>query len=300
MNNTVTDYKSSFDELGYAVIESALPIEAFDKVKTILENIVNVAIQKFLSAEQKNDIKNLSDLDSKLVFLNSINPRIITFIQRTISRSPEFFNLSGSPIISQWMRTFLSLEENSPLYLLSNGIIFTIPRETIKRSTSFDIGWHKDIFFTIPESRFLHVWIPLLHDATKEIGTLKVCPGSHKAGVGKQIYDPTATFNYTFMMDPEEVKKYNPVSVEVKRGDALIFDARLIHASGENTSEHIRCTMLGIYHDISSEAFYPVQTTYKYHHKTPEQYFYELYGDEKIKPFVNDQLAEAGEPKGGV
>jgi ectoine hydroxylase-related dioxygenase (phytanoyl-CoA dioxygenase family) len=158
--------------------------------------------------------------------------------------------------------------------------------------SNFETDWHNDVFYTIPNSRFWQVWLPLLNDATYEIGTLIVCPGSHNHGIGKQRIDINANFNSRYTIHEESLLKYSPRSINVSLGDILIFDSRLIHKSGSNISQNrVRCTMLGSYHDALLNEFTPVSFEYKYNGKTPEGYFYELFGDEDAKKIMLDDLA---------
>ena len=199
------------------------------------------------------------------------------------------------------MRDLLDLPEDSPLYLLSNGIVFTNPNDgENKRSSNFELEWHKDTFFTIPKSRFVQFWGPVVNDSAEDIGTLMVCPGSHKHGNGKQRINTDISFNHRFCMAEGEVEKYDHVSVSLELGELMIFDGYLIHASGQNISDKVRMTMIGLCHDASREECEPVSTHYLYHGKTPEQWFYEEYGDESAKKIMFDQLAPSGEPVGGV
>lgn len=101
-------------------------------------------------------------------------------------------------------------------------------------------------------------------------------------------------------MDPESIQEAEEKSIEVKLGQALIFDYRLAHRSGENTSDHVRCTMLGLMHNVSNPDFLPVSTHYAYHGLTPEAYFAEIFDSEDARKIAHEQAAPTGEPKGGV
>ena len=64
----------------------------------------------------------------------------------------------------------------------------------------------------------------------------------------------------------------------------------MIHRSGENKSAHVRCTLIGLHHDVSQKNFCPLSVQYFYTEQTPEGYFYEIYKDKTAIPLVDEQL----------
>lgn len=284
---------ANFFDKGYLVIDQAVPksdLLAFKKclwqnIQTAL-NRYNVPLPniKFTSLEEKCDVG--------LIELRKANPDYPLFVQASISRSPEYYRLCSTPKIMRYIRKLIApAAKYSSLYLTNNGIIFTNPHDFLnKRSSNIEIGWHKDTFYTLPKSHFLHVWMPLLHDATESIGTLQLCPGSHKEGLGEQEIDPLAPYDHRYTVDPLTVNNYQPISVEIKLGQALIFDGRMLHRSGKNTSNHVRCTLIGLHHTPSAPGFEPLSVSYGYpQQKTPEAYFYEIFKDEKALSIIDEQ-----------
>lgn len=283
--------RAYFYDNGYIVINNAFPLEDLFALQASLRNNIRRALDKYgldLPMVSQRSLKE--ECDAGLIALRSLNPQYPSEVQGAVSRSPEYFRLCSSPTVMEAMRGLLGLSSGSPLYLTNNGVIFTNPNDSAnKRSSNIEIGWHNDTFYTIPKSRFLQIWIPVLNDATDAIGTLQVCPGSHQVVMSKQTIHPEEQYDHRYQIGPEEVSKYNSVSVEVKLGAVLIFDGGLIHRSGINTSEHVRCTIIGMYHDASREDFYPLQIEYRYVSQTPEGYFYEVFGDEKAKSLMHEQ-----------
>ena len=45
--------------------------------------------------------------------------------------------------------------------------------------------------------------------------------------------------------------------MELKLGQLLFFDSRLIHRSGENISKEVRYSLVGINHNLDNEFFVP-------------------------------------------
>lgn len=84
------------------------------------------------------------------------------------------------------------------------------------------------------------VWIPLT-DIDGSAGGLSVVPGSHKQGFVPHKF--FGDMNYHGVAD-QETAEANSIEVRAKAGDALIFDARLMHGSLPNASDQIRWTFV--------------------------------------------------------
>lgn len=286
-----TNLNELFEEEGYIIIDQAFPKEDLIAFKKSLQQAINQQFKRATNLNCSNQLP-FTDIDTGLKALRYLDPLHISMVQMTISRTPEFYRLASNPKVAQIVKNLLGLPVDGLLYEISNGIVFTTPRdEDNKHDSNLNLNWHRDTFYTIPGSRFVQMWGPVLHDSTDEIGTLRVCPGSHKAGIGRQRYNPEANFNHRYTVDPSEISQYKPRSISLKLGQLMIFDGRLIHGSGKNNSEYVRCSILGLYHDATCEAFKPTAIEYKYLEKTPEKYFYEKFGDERIRSILNEQAA---------
>ena len=65
----------------------------------------------------------------------------------------------------------------------------------------------------------------------------------------------------------------------MKLGQLLIFDSRLFHKSGVNTSNEIRYSLVGMYHKTKHPTFYAPKQVFNYRKKSPKQYFDEVFDD---------------------
>ena len=135
------------------------------------------------------------------------------------------------------------------------------------------IGWHREIFQTVPRARFVQIWAPLFHSTSSENGSLEILENSHvavlpkpkwrenKNGVSGVVYDDTAT------------EKFKSISINLKPGQALFFDGRLIHRSGKNLSSKPRYSIVGLYHDATDEKFIAPHNQVVFRGETPKEYF---------------------------
>ena len=290
-----------YNENGFIILENFFSKDELNRFDNTLREIIRITIKKASEKfPQLRNIKAGQEFDEGMIELKAADPYYISVIQRTISRTPEFFYLSSKPQIAEMARSLMNLSDNSPFYVSSCGMVFAHPNSsTDKSSYHVELGWHTDVFFTIPRSQFIHIWSPFVHDATVDIGTIWVCPQSHKDGMPKQKIDIKVPYNHRYSVDVDEISRYEKIPVEVKRGTLVLFARDLIHRSGKNISEQVRYSMVGLYHDINQEAFQPFTTQYKYYAQTPESYYYEIFKHPDAKKIMYEQSAH-GEPAGGV
>jgi len=102
-------------------------------------------------------------------------------------------------------------------------------------------GFHQDLTF-VDERRFVSVvaWIPL-DDVTLDDGPLWVAPRSHRWRL-----DPRGLHGVPFAFEQvaERVAERHSVPLEVRRGQMVVFDNSLIHASPPNRSNSPRVVAL--------------------------------------------------------
>ena len=149
---------------------------------------------------------------------------------------------------------FPSIAQRPDLYLSS--------RHLAKRESYWRAPPHQDWRSMQGSLDGVVVWMPLV-DVDASLGALQVVPGSHKFGLLAE----------EFRDDFGIVKRFGDedfVSIEMQRGDALLFSAFLVHRSGTNSTEAIRWSAQFRYNNLQESAFiqrgYPFPYSYK-----PEQ-----------------------------
>ena len=108
--------------------------------------------------------------------------------------------------------------------------------------------FHQDaVFFPFePQSSCVGVWIPL--DPVSEAnGTLSVLPGSHRLEI--QPHEPREGINFGAVaargIEGNEAHHREAVAMKMEPGDCLLFNTRLLHRSGGNsTKDHRRVITL--------------------------------------------------------
>lgn len=254
---------------GFIIVDNViLPsvLQAFNQV--VLDVVTQLYKKEFNASE---DI-NLARIDQAIIGLAQKNNNNIRYIQAIISRTNEFYQIIGSSKITALVRKLLELPEYSALYQTSNGVLVSVPSTATKKL----YNWHNETFYTIPKSRFIQIWSPLLNAIDQSSGALVVCPGSHQLGIGRQLYDGANTHE-PFLLDEKSIESYPQKIVEMKPGQVLLFNQYLAHQSSANVSDKVKFSLISTYHDISAPDFLPVSVGYNYLGMTPEEYYAEIF-----------------------
>ncbi len=114
-----------------------------------------------------------------------------------------------------------------------------------------EVAWHQDYSYWTRTTPLAHLtcWIGL-DDSTRENGCLNYVPGSHK---WPDLPKPVLTGEMNGILDilPEELKnKFEPVAIELKKGESSFHHARTMHGSRANdTPAPRRATVINVFRD---------------------------------------------------
>ena len=267
-----------FEEQGYIIVDDALPKDELDAVRRAIQRIIRFHIKKAQAQHASMpEIAEGREFSDGMAALDAVDHSHIAEIFDVLLSLPEGFRLTSRPQTTRMVNQLLGDDPEAPLFATQCCVLSFMPHDK-----DHWYWWHKDIFFTVPDSTFIQVWAPVVEDSTVELGTLKVCPKSHKAGWREQIDVPVAEdgrrSRYRYQVPESAVAKYEVIDVEMTPGQVLLFNPALIHRSGDNTSDTCRFTLLGFYHQIENERFRPLLLRQAYAGKTPDEYFAELFG----------------------
>ena len=125
------------------------------------------------------------------------------------------------------------------------------------------VAWHQDYSYWTRTQPLAHLtcWIGL-DDSTRENGCLNYIPGSHK---WPDLPKPVLAGEMDGIRDtlPDELKdKFDPVAVELKKGESSFHHARTMHGShANNTPSPRRATVINVFRDgVMSNADQPLLT----------------------------------------
>ncbi|MDC0059861.1 phytanoyl-CoA dioxygenase family protein [Pelagibacteraceae bacterium] len=209
--------------------------------------------------ERINYPKDLKELDKLMIKILKFNNELIGEIYDTVSYSSAFLKLLSDSQIEEITRELLKLKKHNTLYSWTHRIRIDPPKD--ERRT---YGWHQEIFYTIPDTRFLQTWSPIIRSTTINNGTIEVCPGSHMEGVAKQTWSEKQGRVTQILVSEKIVKKYKQKPVPMKVGDLMFFDPHLFHRSGKNkTEDEIRFSLVGMWNDTNHRKFRSPQPIFK-------------------------------------
>ena len=235
---------------------------------TIKRNKIN------LNYELKNvdDIdydKDLKELDRVLLDILEFNNKLIGELYDTVSYSSCFLKLVSDSNIEDYARSLLGLSKRNTIYSWTHRVRIDPPKDT--RRT---YGWHQEIFYTIPETRFIQTWCPLIRNTTIDNGTIEICEGSHKEGIAKQTWNEVEGKATQIIVNEDIVAKYKQIKLPMTKGEILFFDPHMFHRSGNNsTKDEIRFSLVGMWNDTTHTTFRAPKPEFKSRTISAKEYF---------------------------
>jgi len=154
---------------------------------------------------------------------------------------------------------------------LTSPVISTRPvlyfnhRKLSKQKIYYKVDAHQDWRSMQGSLNSVVIWLPLV-DINKELGALEILPGSHLQGLRTDHID-----NGFGMVVLSENEKSKLMSVEVQKGDVLLFSSFLIHQSGENITNSPRWSCHFRYNDLDESSFITRKYSHPYIYKPIEE-----------------------------
>jgi phytanoyl-CoA hydroxylase len=269
-----TEQKEFFNTNGFLVLDNFFTNSEINDYKEALRELIQIQLKK---ASKKHTGINLEDFagkefDEGMMKLEEIDHVYVANIYDTIYQIPAFLRIPSKLETSQCVNQLFDRKVNSSLYIDTSRCRIDPPNET-KRLC----GWHQEVFYYTPKSDFIQTWAPLVVNSTIENGTIEVCVGSHKEGFATQDSMLHEDVHYKYIVNDEIAKKYPVKKLEMKLGQLLIFSSKLIHKSGHNTSNNVRYSLVGIYHNLDNENFVPPKWVVERRSEDSDSYYAEIF-----------------------
>lgn len=259
-----------FEDNGFIVVEDALDKDLLNDFKEEFASVIKAHLAK---AKIKGEIQDHELFHKGIELLGRADQAYISSVYSTIYLTPSFLRIISQKFISDTVRLLLN-NATAPLYGFSNRCLIAPPSDD--RRT---YGWHQEVFYTIPEGRFIQTWAPLIDDTSPSNGTIEVAVGSHKEGVAPQTWNYIEGRQLQIIVSDDVIAKYEQVALPMKLGELLFFSGYMAHRSGTNVSSEHRYSLVGMYHDVSEIKFVAPTFDMSYQGKTPEEYFDEKLGN---------------------
>ena len=205
----------------------------------------------FTSTELLSYPEDLKALDKIVLAVSSFDKSLLGEVYDAFSYSSAFMRFISNERVEAITKELLGKHAKSALYGWTNRMRLDPPSD--ERRT---YGWHQEIFYTIPDTKFLQTWCPMMRDTTVDNGTIEIKIGSHHEGIANQTWNEIEGRATQIIIDPQITDKYKTIQLEMNVGDVLFFDGHLAHKSGHNsTKDEVRFSLVGMWNDIDYKGF---------------------------------------------
>ncbi len=221
-----------FEKQGYLVVKSALHEAALAPLIAVISNVVDTRAQELRNAG------TLSNLHEALPFehrwhavLHDCGRENEVFGWHTLVFSEALFNLITHPNVLDVVEMLIGSD------IQFNGDFWVRPKLPNEKLTT--LPWHQDSAYMPKTEKDTHltVWLPL-GDVTAENGAMQFLTGSHKRGL--QAYHRVEGETFAVPVRPPTSHADDIETLEMQKGDLLIFDNLVFHRSLLNRSDIIR------------------------------------------------------------
>jgi len=273
-----TEQKEFFNTNGFLVLDNFFTTEEIDDYKKSLRDLIQIQLKKASKINTEiNPVDFIGkEFDEGMIKLEEVDHVYVANLYDMISQMSSFLRIPAKSETTQCINQLFDREINSPLYIDTSRCRIDPPNET-KRLC----GWHQEVFYYTPRSDFIQTWAPLVRNSTVENGTIEVCIGSHKEGFATQNGMIHEDVHYKYIVNDDIVKKYPMKRLEMNLGQLLIFSSKLIHKSGFNTSNNVRYSLVGIYHNLDNEEFIPPKWVVQNRGENNSSYYDEIFKHKK-------------------
>jgi ectoine hydroxylase-related dioxygenase (phytanoyl-CoA dioxygenase family) len=231
-----------FQEQGYLVPIRVLSDEQVAELRAALDDHLSGRIaSETYELTDPIRVRRVAELSGQTTFEYEYGklsqPHTFPFLFNLWKRDERFKRVATDPVIAGMARQLLGSRE---VVMMEDNVV-------LKNPQSKTLPWHQDFaYWPLATPSAVTVWIAL-DRITAENGAMLVVPGSHKLGERLPVGFGDAR---SFMKDDRpgvsEVSQdpaaagYEVIPYDLQPGDCGFHDAMLWHASGPNTSAHVR------------------------------------------------------------
>lgn len=221
-----------FAEDGYLVVEKVLQSEDLTPLVTVIADVVAKRAHELHHAGTISDIfEDISFERRWYAVLQECGRENEVFGWHTLVYSEALFNLITNRKVLDIIETLIGNN------IQFNGDFWVRPKLPNEKLTT--LPWHQDSAYMPNTETDLHltVWLPLV-DVNTENGTLQFLPRSHREGL--RTYHRVEGEAFA-VPEISPTSSYNDIhTLDMKKGDLLIFNNLVFHRSLLNRSDTIR------------------------------------------------------------
>ena len=221
-----------FTEQGYLVVESALSEADLAPLIGVISEAVDKRAAELYNEGVIPDTYEAMSFDRRWhAILKACGRENEVFGWHTLVFSEALFDLITHPKVLDVLEVLIGGD------IQFNGDFWVRPKLPNEKLTT--LPWHQDSAY-MPQTEndtHLTVWLPLV-DVKVENGPLQFLPGSHKLGLQTYHRVPGETFAVP-VLSPDS-SDADIETLEMKKGDLLVFNNLVFHRSLVNHSDIIR------------------------------------------------------------
>ncbi|MFW6093504.1 MAG: phytanoyl-CoA dioxygenase family protein [Pseudomonadota bacterium] len=106
--------------------------------------------------------------------------------------------------------------------------------------------WHQDVrYWSFERPELVSLWLAL-GEETAENGALELIPGTHRQVFGAERLDEAQFLRPELPENQALIREAR--TVELAKGDALLFHCRAFHAAGRNVTDRVKLSCVFTYH----------------------------------------------------
>lgn len=142
-----------------------------------------------------------------------------------------YYDLCCTPAILDYVEDLIG-----PDFCLWGGRFFAkFPRD------GSIVPWHQDAqYWPLSPSRSITVWLAI-YDTDEDNGAMQIVRGSHRAGALRHHKVAGAEHVLEQAVDADQIDTANVVTIDLRAGEISLHDEGLLHGSGPNESDRVRC-----------------------------------------------------------
>jgi ectoine hydroxylase-related dioxygenase (phytanoyl-CoA dioxygenase family) len=259
-----------FEQAGYEVFDNVFSQEDLDSLQKAADRLIKAKVKGLIKKPEvffdSHDIQKFIDCSLTMLSRES-RGEFDEFLDR-LSSTLEFNRLISTSKIEECVNHCFGNADDVTLSALLSKVRILMPNTNLGR-----LGWHREIFQTVPRSRFVQIWAPIFYPASPDNGSLQILEGSHHALLPKPDWKQNKNGVSNLTYADEIADQFDVTTISLYPGQAIMFDGRLIHRSGLNASSLPRYSIVGLFHDAEDPNFLSPKIKIQYRAETPLDYY---------------------------
>ncbi|NOR57827.1 MAG: hypothetical protein GQ474_04815 [Sulfurimonas sp.] len=228
---------NDYNKQGFIVKKDFFSLEEISQFSKKLTQIIEFFLKK-------NNLHSQEPLHDGFIQLDKINHTDIHTIYNIIRNSDALSCFVSSKKVFDIIGQLMSNDVDSPIYNM-----YHVSRMDPPQDERFLYKWHQESFYTIPNTKSIQLWAPLVEKSTKENGTIDVLIGSHIKEIQHRIEKVPNGHEQKYLDDIDIKHKFETLKVELSPRDAVFFHPYLIHKSNHNIGNKVRYSLVSHYLD---------------------------------------------------